>query len=173
MIEDYFGNGSRWGAKIEYLKETSPLGTAGSLGSLPGDFPDLPIIVMNCDLLTKANFRQLIDFHMAEKAVATVCVREYDIQVPYGVVEVDRYKLRSIVEKPINKYFVNAGIYVIEQSLLNLLAENVPVDMPTLLDMCLKESMHVAVFPIHEYWMDIGKIEEYEKANIEIPAFFN
>ena len=168
MIEEYFGTGSQWGAKIEYLKENSPLGTAGSLASLPSGLPDLPIIVMNCDLLTKANFRQLIDFHMVEKAVATVCVREYDIQVPYGVVEIDRYKLRSIVEKPINKFFVNAGIYVIEQTLLSLLDENVSVDMPTLLDMCLKENMHVAVFPIHEYWLDIGAVTELTVARQEV-----
>ena len=168
MIEEYFGDGSRWGARIEYLKEISPLGTAGSLGSLPSDLPDLPLIIMNCDLLTKANFRQLIDFHMAEKAVATVCVREYDIQVPYGVVDIDGYKLRSIVEKPINKFFVNAGIYVIENNLLSLLEKNMSADMPELLNICLKENMHVAVFPIHEYWLDIGAVTELTVARQEV-----
>ena len=166
MIEEVFGDGSRWDAKIKYIKEIEPLGTAGALGSLPGDLPDLPLIVMNCDLLTKANFRQLIDFHTAEKAVATVCVREYDIQVPYGVVDID--KLRSIVEKPINKFFVNAGIYVIEKTLLSLLEKNISADMPELLNMCLKENMHVAVFPIHEYWLDIGAVTELAVARQEV-----
>lgn len=168
MIEEVFGDGSRWDAKIKYIKEIEPLGTAGALGSLPADLPDLPLIVMNCDLLTKANFRQLIDFHTAEKAVATVCVREYDIQVPYGVVDIDGYKLRSIVEKPINKFFVNAGIYVIEKTLLSLLEKNISADMPELLNMCLKENMHVAVFPIHEYWLDIGAVTELAVARQEV-----
>ena len=113
MVKEYFGNGEKWGVKIEYVHEEAPLGTAGSLGLLPSSIPNLPIVMMNGDLLTKVNFEYLLQFHDEQSGMATMCVREYDLQVPYGVVKAEGQYITSIVEKPVKKFFVNAGIYVL------------------------------------------------------------
>ena len=104
MVAEYFGDGSQWGVNIQYVHEDSPLGTAGSLGLLPLGLPDLPIMVMNGDLLTNIDFENLLNFHNEKGGVATMCVREYDFQVPYGVVKSVEQKITSIVEKPTHKF---------------------------------------------------------------------
>ena len=114
QIRDYFKNGELHNISIKYVHEDVPLGTAGSLGLLPENLSDFPIIVMNGDLLTKVDFKNLLDFHDDNHAEATMCVREYDFQVPYGVVEIDNYSIKEIEEKPVHKFFVNAGIYVLK-----------------------------------------------------------
>jgi len=167
MIWEYFGDGSKWGINIKYLHESEPLGTAGALGLLPDDMPELPIVVMNGDLLTKVNFEHLLDFHHDQGGTATMCIREYDIQVPYGVVDIGEQYLTGIVEKPIHKFFVNAGIYVLEKGLINRINSDSYLDMPNFFDAQIKQGEQISVFPIHEYWLDIGRIEEYEKANKE------
>ena len=113
VVKRYFGTGSDWGVEIHYLQEKHRLGTAGALSLLPQN-PSEPIFVMNGDLLTKVNFSQLLDFHFEQKANATMCVREYDFQVPYGVVKIDRHTITAIEEKPVQRLFVNAGIYILE-----------------------------------------------------------
>ena len=118
MIREYFGNGDKWGVTIHYIHEDTPLGTAGALGLLPKDLPDLPILMMNSDLLTAVNYVDLLKFHQEQSGVASACVREYDFQVPYGVIEREGYRIKSITEKPIHKFFVNAGIYVLEPILV-------------------------------------------------------
>ena len=167
MIRDYFGNGNTNGITINYLSEKVPLGTAGSLGLLPKNIPDLPIIVMNGDLLTKVDFKNLLDFHNTNGGLATMCVREYDFQVPYGVVNVDDSKVTNITEKPVHKFFVNAGIYVLDKKLINKVDGNSYLDMTDLLENEL-EAGDINAFPIYEYWLDIGRTEEYERANREI-----
>jgi dTDP-glucose pyrophosphorylase len=167
MIWEYFGDGSKWGINIKYLHESEPLGTAGALGLLPDNMPELPIVVMNGDLLTKVNFEHLLDFHHDQGGTATMCIREYDIQVPYGVVDIGEQYLTGIVEKPIHKFFVNAGIYVLEKGLINRINSDSYLDMPNFFDAQIKQGEQISVFPIHEYWLDIGRIEEYEKANKE------
>ena len=164
-IKEYFGDGSAWGIKIEYIDEAKPLGTAGSIGLLPKNLPKLPILMMNGDVLTEVNFEHLLTFHQQQKGIATMCIREYDVQIPFGVVNVEEQQAKSIVEKPIEKYFVNAGIYVLEPELVNKVNPNTPIDMPNLLEQQIKKGKSVSIFPIHEYWLDIGHMKEYESAH--------
>jgi len=165
MIREHFGDGSSMDINIEYLHEEKPLGTAGALGLLPDSMPDLPVIMMNGDILTKVDFEHLLDFHQEQNGLATMCIREYDFQVPYGVVEIEEQHVTTIVEKPVQKFFVNAGIYVLDQKLINQIDGKSYLDMPNLLEAQIENSEHVSVFPIHEYWLDIGRMEEYESAH--------
>ena len=168
MIRNHFGDGSDWGVNIKYLHEDSPLGTAGALGLLSDNFTKLPIIMMNGDLLTKINFERLLDFHHEQGNIATMCIREYDFQVPYGVVSIKNQCIFSIEEKPVQKFFVNAGIYVIEPKLINSIDGNTYIDMTNLLENQIEKGECVSAFPIHEYWLDIGMKNEYEQANREV-----
>lgn len=168
MVQKHFGDGSNWGVNIRYIHEKEPLGTAGALGLLPNDLPDLPFIMMNGDLVTKVNFEYLLSFHREQKGMATMCVREYDFQVPYGVIEINEHRIKNIVEKPVHSFFVNAGIYVLEPELVAEVKGDEYLDMPTLLERQLEKGRQVNSFPIHEYWLDIGLMEEYERAKREI-----
>ena len=172
VIEEYFGDGSRWRVEIVYLHEEKRMGTAGALGLLPGK-PDLPLLVMNGDVLTKVNFRQLLDFHVEHTSVATMCVREYDFQVPYGVVTADGHRIVSIDEKPIQTFFVNAGIYVIEPAALDAIPPGQFFDMPTLFTEMIQGGRGTSVFPIREYWLDIGHMADYQRANGEYMDVFS
>jgi dTDP-glucose pyrophosphorylase len=171
MIKAYFGDGSKWGVEIKYIHEQMRLGTAGAL-SLIEDYPTEPIIVMNGDLLTKVNFQQLLEFHTEMNAVATMCVREYEYQVPYGVVRVDNHRLLNIVEKPKQQFFVNGGIYVLNPEVLALVPQKEFYDMPTLFDVLLEKKSEAAVFPIREYWIDIGRMDDFNRANDEYKERF-
>ena len=172
-IKEYFGDGTAWGIKIEYVEEEKPLGTAGSIGLLPKNLPKLPILMMNGDVLTEVNFEHLLTFHQQQKGIATMCIREYDVQIPFGVVTAEELQATSIVEKPIKKFFVNAGIYVLEPELVNKVHANTHIDMPDLLEKQINKGKSVSIFPIHEYWLDIGNMNEYTKANQDIDASFN
>jgi dTDP-glucose pyrophosphorylase len=171
IIKEYFGDGLKWGVSIQYLDEDQRLGTAGAL-SLFIEKPTKPIIVMNGDILTKINFQQLLQFHEENDSVATMCVREYQHQVPYGVVRTEGTRLCSIEEKPIERYFVNAGIYVLNPEVLELIPKNTYFDMPSLFELLIKLQKKTNVFPIREYWLDIGRIPDFEKANLEFSEVF-
>ncbi len=171
MVKDHFGNGDRWGVKIRYVYEDEPLGTAGALGLLP-EVPGDPLILMNGDILTKVNFEHLLDFHNEHQSMATMCVREYDFQVPYGTVKVDGHRVTQIVEKPVHTFFVNAGIYVLEPAVLKNIAKNTCKDMPDLLDEVRTNTNQVSVFPIHEYWLDIGKRDDFDRAQTDYVVQF-
>ena len=171
MIKEYFGDGSALGVNIDYVEEQKRLGTAGAL-SLIKERPQEPFFVMNADLLTNVNFEHLLDFHMMEHSVATMCVREYDYQVPYGVIETDGSIIRSIKEKPIHKFFVNAGIYVLSPQVFEFIPKNEFYDMPTLFEDMIQEGLKSVSFPIHEYWLDIGRMEEFEQAQNEYGEVF-
>lgn len=164
MIKEYFGDGSKWDVKIKYVYETSPLGTGGALSLLPDDLPDMPIIMMNGDILTKVDFENLLNYHEKQNALCTMCGTEYEFQVPYGVIESDGERVTSMVEKPLQKYFINAGIYVIEPRLIKSLSKNSAIDMPNLLKEQMSKGEEVAIFPLHEYWLDIGKMNDFERA---------
>ena len=172
MIRKHFGDGKQWNISIEYVHEEIPLGTAGSLGLLPLDLPKLPIIMMNGDLLTNVDFVSLLKFHNEQDAIATMCVREYNFQIPYGVVESSQQKVVSITEKPIQKFFINAGIYVLNPSLLSCVDGESPIDMPNLLETQIKENEKVSIFPLHEYWLDIGQAEQLEQAKLDSENLF-
>lgn len=164
MIKNHFGDGSKWDVDIEYIYEEKPLGTAGALGLLPDSLPDTPVIMMNGDLLTKVDFEHLLSFHQQQNALCTMCGTEYEYQVPYGVIESDGERVTSMVEKPLQKYFINAGIYVVEPKLIKQISVNQRLDMPTLLEDSMSKGEKVSIFPIHEYWLDIGKMNDFERA---------
>lgn len=166
VIKNYFQDGKSFGVTITYIEETERLGTAGALSLIKEEINE-PFFVMNGDLLTNTNFEQLLDFHLVNQATATMCVREYEYQVPYGVIEVDEHKLTSIVEKPVQKHFVNAGIYVLEPKALTYIPKNQYYDMPELFNYLIQQQKEVAAFPIREYWMDIGQLEDYERAQLK------
>lgn len=163
-IRQHFGDGSRWDVTIDYVHETSPLGTGGALGLLPNDLPDAPILVMNGDVLTKVDFEELLEFHHGAGSVATMCVTEYQNQIPYGVIETDGNQITAITEKPVTQHFINAGIYVLEPELVQSVSENKSLDMPDLLKHQLSAGKKVAMFPLHEYWLDIGQMPDFEQA---------
>ena len=167
IVQEYFGDGSAWGISINYVQEEEPLGTAGSLGLLPKDIIGLPIIMMNGDLLTKVDFTELMAFHADNDGEATMCVREYDFQVPYGVIQSDGHCITSIIEKPTHQFFVNAGIYVLNPTIYKTVDGKTCIDMPHLLTNKINNNVKVNMYPLHEYWLDIGKIEQYEQAQID------
>lgn len=171
-VKDYFGDGSRWGCEIRYLEEKEPLGTAGALKLLP-ERPAAPLIVMNGDVLTKVNFGQLLDFHHEHKAAATMCVREYDFQVPYGVVQLDGARISGLTEKPMYSFFVNAGIYVVEPDLLDIVSRGGQrFHMTDLIEGAIGGAREVAAFPIREYWIDIGQLDDFTRANGDYEQLF-
>ncbi|WMN59384.1 nucleotidyltransferase family protein [Pseudoalteromonas xiamenensis] len=165
QIKTHFKDGQDFGVNLNYIEESSPLGTGGALSLLPKQ--NEAVILMNGDLLTKVDFRELLSYHESENAKITMCVREYEFQVPYGVINSVENKVTSIVEKPIEKYFVNAGIYVISPDVINRLIQGQPIDMPDLINNCLKKDEKVTLFPIHEYWLDIGRMADFERAQLD------
>lgn len=171
MLEDYFGDGGRWGVEIRYLREERTLGTAGSLSLLP-ETPDRPLIVMNADLLTKINFAHLLDFHAEQGGDATMCVREHDFSIPFGVVRLAENRFMGIDEKPVYRVWVNTGIYVLEPQTLALIPKGERFDMPELFQRLIERRGASAAFPIREYWLDIGHPEDLERANGEYCRFF-
>ncbi|WP_418357302.1 nucleotidyltransferase family protein [Shewanella basaltis] len=169
QIHGYFGNGSAFDVNIKYVHEDNPLGTGGALGLLPDDLPaDLPLIMINGDVLTKVDFQRLLAFHNDKNADATMCVREYDYQIPYGVIEGDGNKITSMVEKPVQRFFVNAGIYVVSPRVIKSVPKNHRIDMPTLLEQHMNQRNNVLMFPIHEYWLDIGRMDDFNRAQVDI-----
>ncbi len=164
MIMDYFGDGSKFGIEIRYIREMKPLGTAGALSLLP-EMPKKPILMMNGDLVTNVNFQNLLQYHEDHKAVATMCVRPYEFQVPYGVVKVDKHRFLDIDEKPTQQFLVNAGMYVFDPKVLSLIPKNEYFDIPDLFNVIKGSNQEISTFPIREYWLDIGHIEDFEKAN--------
>ncbi len=170
VIKDYFGDGKKFGVKIEYIIEKQRMGTAGAL-SLLREKPDEPFFVMNGDLLTTLNFEHLHNFHISNNSEGTMCVREYNIQIPFGVVNIENDKINSIEEKPTKTYFVNAGIYMLNPSILEYVPTKKPLDMPTLFEQIIKNK-NASVFPLREYWTDIGHTQEYFKANEDFEKVF-
>ncbi len=171
MIKNYFQDGSKFGVNISYIEENKRLGTAGALSLLEEEIRE-PFFVMNADLLTNVNFEHLLDFHSYGDACATMCVREYESQIPYGVIETKEDKIISIQEKPIQKFFVNAGIYLLSPKVLNKIPKDTFYDMPTLFEELMEDNENILSFPIHEYWLDIGQMVDYERANNEFNEIF-
>lgn len=165
MVREYFGSGEKWGVSINYVHEEKPLGTGGALGLLPKDLPELPVIMMNGDVLTKVDLEALLTFHNGNNANATMCVREYEYQVPFGVIESEGNFIKSMVEKPIQRFHVNAGIYVVSRKIIEQVNNNEVVDMPTLLERYLGDN--VLMFPFYEYWLDIGRMDDFKRAQID------
>ena len=172
IIEEYFGDGYKFGVKIDYVHESKRMGTAGAL-SLMRDSLTEPFFVMNGDLLTNINFEHMHDYHLSHDAAATMAVREYDFQVPYGVVNVQDGRIVSIEEKPTHKFFVSAGIYMLSPKILAGIPDNEFFDMPTLFERLIADRHNAVSFPIREYWLDIGRMSDYERANNEYRETLN
>ena len=163
MIESYFGDGSRWDVDIKYLHERKRLGTAGALCLLPKELQE-PVVVMNGDLLTKVDFGEFLDHHVSEGAAATMGVREYSWQVPYGVIEMEDGQISRITEKPVHRCYVNAGMYVLSPEAIRLVPTEEYLDMPELFRRIMAEGGRTAAYPVRGYWMDIGQMEDFRQA---------
>jgi dTDP-glucose pyrophosphorylase/predicted transcriptional regulator len=164
LIEDYFGNGDRWRVRIDYLREIEPLGTAGALG-LFSERPTLPILVSNGDVLTDVRYGDLIDYHDRHDAAATMAVRLYEWQHPFGVVRTQGIDIVSIDEKPVARTPINAGMCVLDPAVLYLLDRGQRCDMPTLFDRVREAGRRTIVYPIHEPWLDVGRPADLLSAN--------
>jgi dTDP-glucose pyrophosphorylase len=167
MVKEHFGDGTRFGCDIRYLEELEPLGTAGAIGLLP-ETPTAPFIVMNGDLLTTLDFERLLKFHTGHDADLTMAVRRYSHQIPYGVAEILEDRVTSIVEKPTQECYISGGIYVLSPSVLSKLQPTKRVDMPDLMRDLILTRGHVSAFPVTEYWIDIGRIEDLNRARIDV-----
>jgi len=168
VIAEHFKNGEAFGVDIRYVKEDQPLGTAGALSLL--EEVDEPLLVMNGDILTRVDFRALLHFHREHKADLTVCVRQYEFNVPYGVIDADGVNVKGISEKPVVRNFINAGIYLLNPQVRKLIPNGQPYDIPDLIDRLINEQRTVVCFPIREYWLDIGKVDQYDQAKADIAA---
>jgi dTDP-glucose pyrophosphorylase len=160
-IVRHFGDGGNLGVRIEYVSEEEPLGTAGALGLIESD---APILVMNGDILTRVDFKAMHRFHDEHGADMTVAVRPYEARVPYGLVDLDGSRITSIAEKPLARGFVNAGIYLLKPEACRLVVPGEPLDMPQLIQRLLDDDRTVVGFPLREYWLDIGRLADYEQA---------
>lgn len=165
-IKDHFGDGSEFGVDIEYVSEDRPLGTAGAVGLVNAGAE--PMLVINGDILTSVDFQAMHRYHRKHQADMTLGVRRYDFKVPYGVVECQGAQVRGISEKPEFAFLVNAGIYLLEPSVRQFIPPDERFDMTDLMDVLIAKGRTVASFPIMEYWLDIGQIDDYKKAQTDI-----
>lgn len=172
QVRDYFSDGSSFGVNIHYVEETSKLGTAGALGLLPKSLSE-PIVVLNGDVLTKANYASLVDYHQRNAASMSIGLTKQEMTIPYGVVNLDQEQVLSIEEKPTHSYYVSAGIYCISPDVFSSLAGEEYLDMPDLIQEQIDQNNHVVGFPLHEYWADIGMTSDYNQANITFKEIFD
>ena len=164
MIEEYFGDGSRWEIEIEYLREDSPLGTAGALALL-NPRPNVPFLVSNGDVLTDIHYGEILDFHTRHHASATMAVRQHEWQHPFGVVRTKGVDIIGFDEKPVTRSHINAGIYVLEPDSLDVLTAGEQCDMPTLFGRLQERAARTIVYPMHEPWLDVGREDDLERAH--------
>lgn len=172
IIRNHFGDGRQWGVSIQYVHEDNPLGTGGALGLLPKNLPDLPLIMMNGDVLTKLSYTQLLRHHEKQGFDATVCVRENEYRVPFGVIETDQQLITNMVEKPTYRYKINTGIYVLSPEVVASVQVDQPIDMPTLLEQHRAQNKRIGTFTCYDYWLDIGQMKDYQKAQRDIEVYF-
>ena len=164
LIIDYFGDGSNLGVSISYIHESKPLGTAGAL-SLIEPTPKLPFLVTNGDIITDINYANLLHFHESNQSQATMAIKKYELQNPYGVVNTKGLEIVSFEEKPIQISYVNAGIYAINPSALRYLQTNEPCDMPDFFQKLKNENHLISAYPIHETWADVGRPIDLSEVN--------
>lgn len=167
MIREYFGSGEKYGIKIEYVIEEKPLDTAGSLYFCKNIIDSDDVLMVNGDILTGLDYENFLNFHKEAKSDITIGAREYEMQVPYGVIETDGLIFKSIKEKPKFDFFVNSGVYAFTKEIISLIHYCEKIGMPEVIDRAKNENNKIMVYPIKEYWTDIGRIEDFEKANTE------
>ena len=162
-ITQHFRDGRDFGVDIEYVSEDRPMGTAGALAKVA--VGQLPLLVVNGDILTSIDFHAMLEFHREHAADMTVAVRQYEIQVPYGVVATQGVNAIRIDEKPIVRHFINAGIYLVQPAVCNMVPLGHAFDMPELITSLISAGKRVICFPVREYWLDVGQLEHYERAS--------
>jgi dTDP-glucose pyrophosphorylase len=173
VIEKHFGDGSGLGVQIDYLHEDEPLGSAGAL-RLAGAELDKPFVVMNADLVTNVNLGALMRFHCEERNAVTVGVRQYALELPYGIAELEGTQILALDEKPTHTFFVNAGIYAVDPAAVALMGERIGrFDMTDLIAAALSADLRVGGFPIREYWIDIGQLADYQRAESDHVTVFS
>lgn len=164
-ITEHFGDGSRFGVAIDYVTEDQPLGTAGALRLM--EAADAPLLIMNGDIFTEIDFRAMLEYHRESQARMTVGVRRHETVIPFGVINCSGSQIVSIVEKPRQEVLINAGIYLVEPSILAMIPDGNRYDMTDLIRATLAEGHRVEAFPIREFWLDVGRPADYEKAQAE------
>jgi len=167
-IVEHFQDGKDFGVHIEYVDEDQPTGTAGSLAKAA--VGDVPLLVINGDILTSVDFRAMLEFHREHAAEMTVAVQQYEVSIPYGVISTEGIDAVNIVEKPSIRHFVNAGIYLIEPSVCAMVPGDRPFDMPELITKLIGDHKRVICFPIREYWLDVGQREQYDRASADMAS---
>jgi len=174
MIRDFFGNGNTFGVNIEYISEEDPLGTAGALGLIEKGHPLLnqAFLLMNGDVLTDMDFSRIIQFNETEDAFATLCVREYYNEIPFGVVRLEDHRLLALEEKPIQTFYINAGVYALTPGVLNYIEPGHRCDITEVFSQALAERRKIAAYPITEYWRDVGTHEEFNQAQQDYQEIF-
>ncbi|WP_179233024.1 nucleotidyltransferase family protein [Paenibacillus rigui] len=171
-IKTFFEHGEAYGVNLHYIEEPERLGTAGAI-RLAIEQLTKPFLVINGDILTKANFSQFLKFHRKVQAALTIASVPYDISIPYGVIEVNQHRVTGLTEKPRIQTLINAGIYCVEPQLISFIPENQYFDMTHLIGRLLEQKVPVSSYPLHEYWLDIGKHLDYKKANNDYKTLFN
>lgn len=167
-IVDHFGTGAQFGVNLHYLQEERPLGTAGALGLLGR--PERTTLVINGDVLTTVDFRAMAEFHRSHAAALTVAVRLYEMAVPYGVIDCDEVRVTAVREKPCFRFFVNAGIYLVEPTAWDFLSSGERLDMTQMIERLVASGANVVSFPVREYWLDVGRPDDYERAQRDMAA---
>lgn len=164
MIEEYFGDGSKFGVHIDYLREEEPLGTAGAL-SLFSPRPELPFLVTNGDVMTGVRYGELLDFHQRQGAAATMAVRLHEWQHPFGVVRMDGVDIVGFEEKPVARTHINAGVYALSPEVLDCMKVNDVCDMPSLFERLQVRGGRTVGYPMHEPWLDVGRPDDLRLAS--------
>jgi dTDP-glucose pyrophosphorylase/CBS domain-containing protein len=165
-ITDHFGDGTGFGVELSYVAEDRPLGTAGALGLMSR--PQETMLVINGDILTQVDFRAMLMYHRSHAADVTVAVRQFELQLPYGVIDCNGADVVSLREKPKTTFLINAGIYLLEPSVHDHIPSGERYDMTTLLEKLIAEGRPVVSFPLREYWLDIGQIDDYNRAQKDV-----
>jgi dTDP-glucose pyrophosphorylase/CBS domain-containing protein len=166
VIKEYFQDGSSFDVQISYVEETERLGTAGCL-SLLAPSPNESFFVMNGDILTDLDPHELLERHRAVGAAATVCLHQYQMSVPYGVLQAADGRIQAIEEKPKASYNINAGIYVMDPQCLTLVPAGQMFDMTSLVERILAKGLPVGAYPLPGFWIDVGNVEDFQRANDE------
>lgn len=168
VIKEYFGDGSDFGIEVKYLEEKKRLGTGGALSLIDIELSE-PFFVTNGDVLSSLDYEKLLSYHKEQNSTATMCIRKDSYQIPYGVIEVDdENNIKAMKEKPINEFFINTGIYVLNPEVLNYVPKNEFFDLPSLFSLLKEKDKFTKSFETTDYWIDMGKPSDYESINKKI-----
>jgi len=167
QIENHFGKGNDKNVKIEYVWENEALGTIGAVSKVK-NFEHDYILVTNSDLLTNIDYEQFFLEFVKQDADLAVLTIPYQVSIPYAVLETNNGQVKSFKEKPTYTYYSNGGIYLLKKAMLNYIPENVFFNATDFMEKLIKNNLKVISFPFSGYWLDVGKHEDFEKAQIDI-----